>query len=146
VGEMRVCRKCGIEKPLTAKFFPLPDGYFRWTCYGCVAVRRRSQYVHRDPVVAWNKQYQAIEARSAFTLVDRAIPPSDPHLDLKVVDVCWRDCVSEGQEAITRMVKRLAAICWNLPHSDRLSCAVVGYLDGTNSLAMVRSRLDELVA
>lgn len=66
---MRVCNKCGENKPLTAEFFPptRKPGRFRNTCRGCRSahgnVRRKQRRAsdpelvirHRQETVAWRR-------------------------------------------------------------------------------------------
>jgi hypothetical protein len=152
VAETRVCRTCGQEKPLTREEWPGWQRAWGWytppDCRPCFNAARRlkADEIARRQAVRWEREYRAIEKRSSLSLIrDRPIPHADPYLDLEVIDACWQDCVNEGLPAITRMVKKLAATCWCLPNADRLSHAAVGYLNGENSLAMVRDQLDSYV-
>lgn len=135
----RVCRGCGIEKPLTREYFfgnPTKYGYyFRPQCKPC-RKRYEIQRIKIDPAVRWEREYAAIERRVAYRDDLTSIPDPDPSLELAVIVACWQDCVEVGKSAEIRMVKKLYRTACALG-DVALADAATAYLSGGVPLALV---------
>ncbi len=145
MSEVRVCRTCGEEKPLTTVYFPISRRHWlRRECRPCYNASRRG---YADIAYRWETAYRKIERRTAALHRDRTpIPDSDPWLDLQVIDACWRQCERAGRPALRRLAERLQAVALRLPRGFPLARVADDYAKGVGDLAMVRAQLDDLVS
>ncbi len=157
MSEMKTCRTCGIEKEIGAFAWQRARGRYRATCRACRNSQNRDYYRRRagrprrrteeQKRQQWEAEYQRIERRARYADRLEPVPESDPWLDLAVVDVCWQQCVREGESAIRRMLKQIVTASWSIGgRADRMHAAAMDYLMETGDLAMVRARLDDLVS